>query len=73
MASHYRKIIANILQEFDSYRLNYSIYESIAWMGLRNIENNESTKAWNDLSPSEKQNVLNQINEHIFNGPSICN
>ena len=73
MASHYRTTIADLLQNFDNQRLDRSIYEAVAWMGLRNIENNETSIAWDNLPDSEKQKVLNLINQHIFNGPSTCN
>jgi len=73
MASHYRKTIADMLQEFDNNRLSYSIYEAIAWAGLGKLDYNQSTIAWDNLSPSEKQTITSLINQYFFNGPSNCN
>ncbi|CAM1359855.1 hypothetical protein TPENAI_10416 [Tenacibaculum litopenaei] len=66
MASHYRTTIADILQSFDNNRLSRSKYEAIAWAGLGEIENNQSTIAWQNLISSEQQAITNILNKHFF-------
>lgn len=73
MASHYRSIIADILQEFDNNRLLRSDYEAITWQGLGEFENNQSTIAWQNLTSSEKTQITAIINQNFYSGPSNCN
>lgn len=73
MASHYRDIITNVLQQVDNNRLDKSIYEALSWAGLGEFENGQSTVAWQKLSESEKQNIKNVISNYFFSGLSKCN
>lgn len=73
MASHYRTTIADIIQDFDGNRLPRSTYEAVAWVGLGEIEDNQTTPAWDNLNVNEKQTIETLINQHFFNGPSNCN
>ncbi|CAM1363943.1 hypothetical protein [Tenacibaculum xiamenense] len=73
MATHYRNTLADIIQDFDNNYLSRSTYEAIAWAGLGEIENNQSTVAWQNLTFAEQQAITNILNEHFFNGTSNCN
>lgn len=73
MASHYINTIADIIQDFDNNRLSRSTYESVAWAGLGEIENNQSTVAWQNLTSSEQQAIIDVLNQYFFNGTSNCN
>lgn len=73
MAEHYRNTIADITQQFDNYRLPRSTYEAIAWVGLGKLSNNQTTIAWNNLTPDQKASILALINQHFYNGPTNCN
>ncbi|AZJ35108.1 hypothetical protein [Tenacibaculum singaporense] len=73
MATHYRTTIADIIQSFDNNRLSRSTYESIAWAGLGEIENNQSTIAWQNLTSIEQQAIIDALNQYFFNGTSNCN
>ncbi|MGG8498097.1 hypothetical protein ACQY1Q_16955 [Tenacibaculum sp. TC6] len=73
MATHYRTTIADIIQNFDNNRLSRSTYESIAWAGLGEIENNQSTVAWQNLTSIEQQAIIDTLNQYFFNGTSNCN
>ncbi|MGQ3676856.1 hypothetical protein [Tenacibaculum discolor] len=73
MATHYRTIIADIIQSFDNNRFPRSTYESIAWAGLGEIENNQSTVAWQNLTSTEQQAITDMLNKYFFNGTSNCN
>lgn len=67
MASHYRKTIASILQEFDNYQSPLSFYEDFAWVGLH------KTSSWNNLSNFEKTRITNLIVQYEANGNKNCN
>jgi len=73
MAIHYRTTIADIIQSFDNNRLPRSTYESVAWAGLGEIENNQSTVAWHNLTSTEQQAITDMLNKYFFNGTSNCN
>lgn len=73
MTTHYRTTIADIIQSFDNNRLSRSTYESIAWVGLGEIENNQSTVAWQNLTSTEQQAITDMLNKYFFNGTSNCN
>lgn len=73
MASHYREIIINVLQQVDNNRLDKNIYEALSWAGLGEFENGQSTVAWQKLSAAEKQRIENYISNYFFNGFSKCN
>ena len=73
MASHYRSTIADMLQQFDNFRLPRSAYENLAWAGLGKIEKNQETIAWQNLTETEKTIITNLLNQHIFSGSSSCN
>lgn len=74
---HKRQFISSCIFEhddsFDNKRLSRSKYEAIAWAGLGEIENNQSTIAWQNLISSEQQAITNILNKHFFNGTSNCN
>lgn len=73
VSGHYRSTIADMLQQFDNFRLSRSVYENLAWTGLGKIENNQETVAWQNLTEIEKTTITNLLNQHIFSGPSNCN
>jgi hypothetical protein len=73
MATHYRGIIADIIQQFDSNRLPRSTYESVTWLGLGKLGDGLTTVAWDNLSNAEKTAITNLINENLYKGPSNCN
>ena len=73
MATHYRTIIANIIEDFDKKRLSRSIYEDIAWAGLGELENNQSTFSWQNLTSNNQESIRIVINNYFFNGISNCN
>lgn len=73
MATHYRGIIADIIQQFDNNRLPRSTYESVAWFGLGNLGDGKTTVAWANLSSAQKTAISNLISENIYKGPSNCN
>lgn len=72
MASHYRKVIADLIQVFDNYRLSRSIYEDIAWAGLKEWDNHPPTPAWAALPQSDKNRINAAIQNHFHNGPNNC-
>jgi hypothetical protein len=73
MAQHYRNVIADILQEFDNSSKPRSVYESLSWVGLRELEDLTTSVAWDALSQAEQQTVINNINTYFHNGDSTCN
>ncbi len=73
MASHYRKVITDIIEDFDGKKLSRSTYEELSWAGLGELEGNQSTIAWKNLKDSKKQNIKNKLDVHFFNGTSNCN
>jgi hypothetical protein len=73
MATHYRTIIADIIEDFDKKRLSRSIYEDIAWAGLGELENNQSTVSWQNLTPNNQESIKKEINNYFFKGISNCN
>ena len=60
-------------KNFDNNRLPRSTYEAVSWVGLGEIENNQATVAWDNLSSTEKQAIETLITQNFFNGPSNCN
>lgn len=73
MAEHYRATIADITQQFDNNRLPRSTYEALAWVGLGKLSDNQTTIAWNNLTPHQKAAITTLINQHFYNGPANCN
>lgn len=73
MAKHYRTVIADAIQKFDNYRLSRQIYEDVSWVGLRILEDNMNSVAWNELNQSEKQRVIKNMRDYFKNGNSNCN
>lgn len=73
MASHYRSIVADMLQQFGNYKLARSVYENLAWTGLGKIENNQEIMAWQNLTVPEKTTITSLLNHYIFSGSSSCN
>ncbi|WP_409415475.1 hypothetical protein [Flavobacterium sp. PS2] len=73
MASHYRSVIADIIQQFDNKRLPRSTYEAVTWVGLGKLDTNLTTIAWDNLSETEKAVINKLINDNFYNGPSNCN
>lgn len=67
MANHYRRIIANILKEFDNSLQTDQFYMDLAWEGLHN------TTVWTNLSEIEKTRITNVIRQHKINGNKDCN
>jgi len=73
MAEHYIEVIADIVGEFDNNNLNPEIYEDIAWAGLRKLEDGNYSVAWNNLTESEQNRILNNLSQYFFNGRNNCN
>jgi hypothetical protein len=75
MANHYRKTIADIIQEFDNNRLPRSTYEAVSWVGLGVLDKDKglTTIAWDNLTPEQKTVINNLIRDNFYNGPSNCN
>ncbi|MET2986449.1 hypothetical protein [Aureibaculum conchae] len=73
MAQHYRTTIADIAQQFDDNKFSRQVYEDIAWAGLRILEDMNNSVAWDNLSTSEKQRVLDNLKNIFQNGTSDCN
>lgn len=63
MATHYREVIADALQEFDDFSHNRDFYMDIAWEGLRY----SNIPAWNNLSREEKDRINAVISNFISN------
>ena len=72
MASHYRTVIADMIEEFGNSRLPRSTYEDLAWLGLKEWDHHPATPAWTDLSQTEKDRVNDALNDHFRNGPKNC-
>lgn len=73
MASHYRGIIADIIEEFDHSIKPRQIYEDLAWVGLRILEDGVTSIAWDNLNQDEKDRVMDNINVYFHQGASSCN
>lgn len=63
MAQHYRDIIKQALEEFDSSQTD-EVYEALAWTGLQN------TVAWNSLSQTERDNINQTLTDFFANNPN---
>ena len=73
MAQHYRSTIADIIEQFDNSSKNRQIYEDIAWAGLRVLEDDMNSVAWNNLSGEEQQRIIRNLTNFFHNGTSNCN
>ena len=73
MAQHYRSTIADIIEQFDNSSKNRQIYEDIAWAGLRVLEDDMNSVAWNNLSGVEQQRIIRNLTNFFHNGTSNCN
>ena len=73
MAQHYVSTIADIVEEFDNSSKPREVYESIAWAGLRVLEDLNNSIAWDNLSQQEQQTITNNQNTYFHNGSSQCN
>ncbi|WP_407268041.1 hypothetical protein [Tenacibaculum maritimum] len=67
MAAHYRRAIVDILKVFDNNQHSNQFYDDLAWEGLH------GTVAWNNLSSSERNRIINVINRYKTNGKKNCN
>ena len=78
MASHYRSTIAQGLKQYDNAQHSDTYYDALAWEGLSEIKDlngNQDTiytEAWQELSISQQQEVLNIISTEKLNGNKIC-
>lgn len=72
MAQHYRSVISEIAKQFDNSNLPNQIYDDLAWAGLRVLENNVNSIAFDNLSPEEKQRITSNLSDIFFNGISNC-
>ena len=57
MAQHYRSTIADIAQTFDNKTFPRQIYEDLAWAGLRVIDEDTNSIAWNNLTTEEQERI----------------
>ena len=79
MAAHYIDLMGKMLKEFDGSRMSDQYYKDISWNGLYmiNDKNNHGTYiytvAFNELSPTEKTRILNNIKNLKENGNKDCN
>jgi len=64
MAQHYRDIISQAISEYDNNQHSQAIYDALAWQGLMN------TIAWNNFSQSEKNQIIQTINNFENNNPN---
>lgn len=64
MAQHYRDIISQAIMEYDNNQHSQDIYDALTWVGLMN------TIAWNNLSLSEKNQIIQTINNFENNNPN---
>ena len=60
------------MRELDNYRYPTDHYKFFAWAGLRVLEDMNSV-AWNNLSSTEQQRILNNLSNTFVNGSSNCN
>lgn len=80
MSDHYRKTIAEGLQQYDNNQKSPEYYMDLAWEGLsgivdaNNLQGNTTiyTEAWKKLTNSEQQRVLNNITNEKQNGTKVC-
>jgi len=72
MAQHYRSTIADIAQQFDDNNHSRQVYEDIAWAGLRILEDMKNSVAWDNISTSEKERVMDNLKNIFKNGSSNC-
>lgn len=79
MAAHYRETIATGLKQFDNGQHSDSYYNALAWEGLAQYKdangNHELiySEAWDKLSTTEQQEILNIISNEKQNGSKDCN
>ncbi|TDQ23732.1 hypothetical protein [Tenacibaculum caenipelagi] len=67
MAAHYVETIVDMLKEFDNSQNSNTLYIDLAWEGLQN------TVAWNNLSSSEKDRIINSVKNYKSTGTKTCN
>jgi hypothetical protein len=81
MADYYRKTIAEGLQQYDNNQNSPEFYMDLAWEGLAgeltnlNDPNGDSTfttQAWNNLSLSEQNRIINTVRNEKENGSKSC-
>lgn len=63
MATHYRNVIADALQNFDGNQHPRDFYMDLAWEGLRY----SNIPAWENLTPEEKERIKIVIDNYISN------
>ena len=69
MATHYRNVIADMLQEYDGAQKSHDWYMDIAWEGLQYL----NIYTWSSLSQSEKDRINNTISSYINNNKNeLC-
>nr|WP_139235936.1 hypothetical protein [Algoriphagus locisalis] len=73
MAQHYIHSISNIIKEFDNNRLPSQVYDDISWAGLKILEDESESIAWSNLSGTDQDRILLNLNNYFHNGPSTCN
>lgn len=73
MAQHYRSTIADIAQTFDNNTFPRQIYEDLAWAGLRVIDENTNSIAWNNLTTEEQERIKSNLLNIFHNGTKNCN
>ena len=61
MATHYRNVIADMLQEYDGAQKSHDWYMDIAWERLQYL----NIYTWSSLSQSEKDRINNIISSYI--------
>lgn len=78
MAAYYRETIATGLKQFDNGQHSDAYYNALAWEGLAQYKdangNHELiySEAWDKLSPTEQQEILNIISNEKQNGSKEC-
>lgn len=63
MAQHYRSIIVSAISQYDNFQQPASVYEALAWIGLKN------TVAWNNLSPAQQITINTIISNYYASNP----
>ncbi|WP_292892553.1 hypothetical protein [Nonlabens sp.] len=70
MAAHYRSRMALMLLDFDNSRLPLSVYQDICWVGIRTTSNGNTTPSWVNVSASDRNRIIQNINDNFYNGPN---
>ncbi|AUS04775.1 hypothetical protein [Pseudotamlana carrageenivorans] len=80
MANHYRNTIAKGLKQYDKGQHSDQFYNDMAWEGLANIPDHNSTnvhdqiytEAWKKLTSVEQNRIKNTITTEKMNGNKTC-